>query len=393
LGINIVKGRNRNHPCPCGSGHKYKKCCGAFSAIQNPDPTIPYREIPPEVQQAFIQHQVREAERIRKFGHVGPIIAADHQGYKFVAVGNRLHYSKSWKTFHDFLWEYIAAVVTKEWGDAELKKPFAERHPIAQWYHHLCDFQRMAAREEPGGIYSAIATGSVMAYTALAYDLYTLAHHTLLQAKLVRRLQNRDQFQGARYEIYVSAAFVRAGFDVKLEDESDSTTTHCEFTATHQATGLYYSVEAKSRHRPGFLGQPGTPQPLEEIETDVYRLLQKALRKQAAYDRIIFIDVNVPPQVGTIFETDWFRKVATQIMRLEESQSAANPWPPAFVFFTNHPYHYVGNDQTEPGKSSIFTAINMPDFKQPNPAVLGKYPAIAQLLDSVINHTVVPHEF
>src|SRR5882724_9722584 len=178
LGINIVKGRNRNHPCPCGSGHKYKKCCGAFSAIQNPDPTIPYREIPPEVQQAFIQHQVREAERIRKFGHVGPIIAADHQGYKFVAVGNRLHYSKSWKTFHDFLWEYIAAVVTKEWGDAELKKPFAERHPIAQWYHHLCDFQRMAAREEPGGIYSAIATGSVMAYTALAYDLYTLAHHT-----------------------------------------------------------------------------------------------------------------------------------------------------------------------------------------------------------------------
>lgn len=25
----VSKGRNRNQPCPCGSGHKYKKCCGA----------------------------------------------------------------------------------------------------------------------------------------------------------------------------------------------------------------------------------------------------------------------------------------------------------------------------------------------------------------------------
>jgi len=317
----------------------------------------------------------------------------DHQGYKFVAVGHQLHYSKSWKTFHDFLWNYIAGVVTKEWGDAELKKPFEERHPIVQWYHYLCDFQRMPAREEGGGIRSSIATGPVMAYTALAYDLYTLAHHALLQAKLVKRLKVKDQFQGARYETYVSSAFVRAGFDVDLEDEGDATTTHCEFTASHKATGLQYSVEAKSRHRPGFLGQPGLPQPLEEIEADVYRLLQQALRKKAAYDRVIFIDVNVPRHVGNLFEAEWLKKVGTQLDRLEESQSPTNPWPPAFVFFTNHPYHYVGNDQSEPGKSAFFTTINMPDFKQRNPEVFKKYPAIAELLDSVINHTAVPHEF
>ena len=71
-----------------------------------------------------------------------------------------------------------------------------------------------------------------MAYTALAYDLYTLDHQALLQTKLVKRLKVKEQFQGARYEIYVSAAFVRAGFEMNLEDENDSTTTHCEFTAT-----------------------------------------------------------------------------------------------------------------------------------------------------------------
>lgn len=25
----LLKGRNRNNPCPCGSGLKVKKCCGA----------------------------------------------------------------------------------------------------------------------------------------------------------------------------------------------------------------------------------------------------------------------------------------------------------------------------------------------------------------------------
>jgi hypothetical protein len=361
--------------------------------VQNVNPTIQNRTISPEAHRAIMLHQIREAERLRKFGHVRPIISLDHQGYKFVAVGSQLHYSKSWQTFHDFLWNYIAGVVTKEWGDAELKKPFEERHPIVQWYHYLCDFQRKPAREEPGGIYSAIATGPVMAYTALAYDLYTLAHHALLQAKLVKRLKVKEQFQGARYEIYVSAAFIRAGFDVKLEDESDSTTTHCEFTATHKTIGLHYSIEAKSRHRTGFLGQPGTPKSLQEIEADVYRLLQQALGKRAVNDRIIFIDVNVPPQGGLLFESEWFKRVASQVKRLEESQSSTNPWPPAFVFFTNHPYHYVDTDQPEPGKSAIFTAINIPDFNQPPQAMRKKYPAIAQLFDSVTLHTEVPHEF
>lgn len=131
-----MKGRNRNQPCSCGSGRKYKKCCGALSSVRSSNPTIQVRTISPEVERAFVQHQLREAERARKFGHVRPIISTDHQGYKFVAVGNQLHYSKSWKTFHDFLWNYIAGVVTKEWGDAELKKPFEERHPIVQWYHY-----------------------------------------------------------------------------------------------------------------------------------------------------------------------------------------------------------------------------------------------------------------
>src|SRR5207248_11418702 len=83
-----------------------------------------------------------QAERVRKFGHVRPPVVADHQGYKFVAVNNSLHYAKNWRTFHDFLTNYIATVLTREWGNAEIAKPFEERHPIMQWYHLLCDFQK-----------------------------------------------------------------------------------------------------------------------------------------------------------------------------------------------------------------------------------------------------------
>lgn len=382
----------RNDKCPCGSGIKYKRCCGVTSPTQGQHMRVlEFGELPQEVQQAAIEHQRKEAERIRRYGHVRPAIATDHLGYKFVAVGNTLHYSKSWKTFHDFLVNYMAVLGT-EWGNAELKKLYAERHPVVQWYHHVCEFQRRTVKER-GKVYSARATGPVMAYMALAYDLYTLQHHALLQQKLINRLKIKDQFQGARYETYVAAAFVRAGFHVALEDESDIETSHCEFIATHQRTNLKYAVEAKSRHRPGLLGQPGERQPLQQIQADVYRLLQKALLKRAQCDRVIFIDVNVPPREGSLFETDWFNKIVVQVNQLENNQAADKPWPPAFIFVTNHPYHYVGGDDPEPGRSTIFTAINMPDFKQPDPEIMRKYPAIEELLDSVLNHTEIPHEF
>ena len=202
----------------------------------------------------------------------------------------------------------------KEWGNAEITKPFEDRHPVLQWYQQLCDFQIKHSEHKDGEIHTEIASGPVMAYLWLAYDLYTLDHHSLLQKKLINRLKVRDQFQGARYETSVAAAFIRAGFEIDLEDEGDRGKTHCEFNAKHKETGLKYSIEAKSRHRPGLLGQTGPPQPLNEIEADILKLLAKALRKEADHERILFIDVNVPPHEGALFEAEWFKKVSLQLM-------------------------------------------------------------------------------
>lgn len=359
---------------------------------------VSFGQLPESVKRAFIQRQTKEAERVRRYGHVRPPIAVDHQGYKLVAVGNKIAWAKGWNTFHDFLFTYIAGVLGKEWGDGEIKKSYEDRHPILQWYHQLCEFQRV--RAEPGReVHEAVASGPVMAYLSLAYDLYVLEHHALLREKLVQRLKNKDQFQGARYEVFVAAACVRAGFDVTLEDESDSETSHCEFNATHKVTGAKCSVEAKSRHREGYLGRPGTPKPFGKMKADVYALLQRALRKRADHDRVIFIDVNVPPDDRAPFDTDWFKQVAEQLDRLEHTQGE-KPYPPAFVFFTNHPYHYVGNDRPEPGRTTLFTTINMPEFRQawadPREArrrLPQQHPGITALYDSVVTHTEVPYSF
>jgi hypothetical protein len=109
-------------PAPAVAGLKYKKCHGRFG----PGSLPPF--VLPDLAVALEQH--RAAERIRQAqqGHGRPIIgfkAGDHQ---MVAVRNTVYFSDQWKTFPDFLSDYIRAKLESAWGNAEIAKPFAERH-------------------------------------------------------------------------------------------------------------------------------------------------------------------------------------------------------------------------------------------------------------------------
>ncbi len=115
------------------------------------------------------------------------------------------------------------------------------------------------------------------------------------------------------------------------------------------------------------------------------------------------VHVNAPPHDGISLKAPWLEEAISRLKRLEESQSATNPYSPAYLFFTNHPYHYVGNDDVEPSQTAIFTAINIPDFKQEtldptevqtrSTEYLVARPTIDQLVDSVFNHARVPTRF
>src|SRR5262249_55224331 len=149
------------------------------------------------------------------------------QGYRLVAVGSELHWNKKWRTFHDFLFTYMGRVFTPEWGNAELKKELAQRHPLMQWYQKLCDFQK-AHTVQRDGIHTGDMTESIKLYLELAYDLYLCAHNAKLLPLLVKRLKHPNTFEGALYETFVIGSFVKAGFDIQMEKEDDSTTAHCE---------------------------------------------------------------------------------------------------------------------------------------------------------------------
>jgi hypothetical protein len=338
----------RNDPCHCGSGKKFKRCHGQLSAEPRPSLTgSPYPgPIPPEVLQAIEQHKADELRRESQQGLGKPIIGAQLAGYQLVAVGNTVHWGK-YKTFFDFLGNYIRQVLGAEWGNQEIAKPLAERHPILRWYDAVCELQRQH-NVESGKVSSVPMTGAAAAFFGLAYSLYLLAHNVKLQQTLIGRLKNPDQFHGAYYETLVASWFILAGFELSLENEADGAHTHCEFTAVHKASGKSYSVEAKSR-------APG------KTHLDVGNQLAKALRKEAAHPRIVMIDVNVPYDPA-MTEDVWLRELMRSIKGREATLTIdGQPAPPAFVIVTNHPFHY-DLQSSETALAALAEGFKIPDF-------------------------------
>ena len=185
-------------------------------------------------------HKAKELTRQRQQGFGKSIISTDFNGTRIVAVGNQIYSSTKWKTFQDFLMFYIKEILGHDWGNAEISKPFNERHPIMQWYEKLCFFQRNFSSEK-GKIVSAPMTGFVEAYLQLSYNLYQLGHNTIknkyndkIQKLLIKRIKNISQFAGAYYECYVFATMIKSGFEVDLIDETNGASKHCDFVVTHK---------------------------------------------------------------------------------------------------------------------------------------------------------------
>ena len=322
-------------------------------------------------------------QRIVQQGKGVPIISLEHGGVRFVWVGNELHYSRSWLTFTDFLGYYIKIKMGKGWGNAELRKEEALQHPVIKWYKEVCK-QQEAARDGGSGVFSAKMTGAIAAYFGLAYNLYLVAHNVELQTKLLKRLRRIKTFHGAYYEIFVAAAFIRAGFDLDFEDESDGRTSHCEFVATHKASGKKYSVEAKARHVIDVLGADKEESAADPRNIKLTRKLVKALKKNANHDRIVFIDVNCPNDIGGEGKISWLENMVS-VLRSEENQIFIGgvPAPPAYVFVTNFPYHYELNE------TECRTFIFMDGFKIQDFEVGKKYRRLLDVVERRNRHAEV----
>lgn len=379
----------RNDPCFCGSGRKYKHCHGkvedTLSALLTRDRIE--KGIIEQGRRHFEKHKVQELQRQKQQGLGRPIISIEYNEYRFVAVGSKLHYGK-WKSFADFLGNYIKHTFGGEWGNAEIAKSLTERHPVMQWYDKICHLQAAHAKE-PGALFATPMTGAVSAYNRLAYNLYLIAHNGKdIQTKLIARLKNKDNFQGAFFETQVAAWLINAGFELEYEDETDGSTKHCEFTATYVPTGEKYSVEAKSR----------ATKPGGSVRTPVGKQLRAALAKRADHRRLVFIDLN--KALHTREDADRAIDRAEQIIGFSETMEIDDmPAPPAYVCITNM------NDQYALDTSALAMMISFRGFKiydfmgvefpslRDAARARERHLPMFQLLKSIEEHREIPQTF
>jgi hypothetical protein len=360
----------RNDPCPCGSGEKYKKCCIDKTQLGGVD-------IKSQIERLRAKQMLIEKQQ----GLGRPIISTEFKGYRMVAVGKRMYHSQKWRTFHDFLFDYIKLIFGKEWGREELGKSLEERHPVLQWYDMAMKYMHDNQGGE-GNINSAPMTGAVSAYINLSYNLYLLEHNVEIKTRLINRLKDKDQFRGALYETYVAAEFIKAGFDLEIENEEDSRITHCEFTAVSKLTGRRYSIEAKAR------------QPNKE-GVGIGNQLYEALKKKAKYERVIFIDMNIPDFLNQVEIMLGEIRRKEQILRIDGQDA-----PQAYLFITNHPFEYdlSGIGQGRMGFSHGFKITDFSfDFKFTNIRDVlkarEKHKDMFALIKSICEHQEIPTTF
>ena len=391
----------RNKPCPCGSGKKYKKCCGDPLKDQQEAMVEPSTE---RISQMFRRHEAQELIRTQQQGLGKPIISTKFHDYRVVAVKDTIYYSKMWNFFSDFLGDYIQNILGQEWYSIELEKPLANRHTIIQWYHPYCEFLQ-SVKPAPDGTCSAAPTGVVTCYLGLAYGLYLLKHNIELQDRMVARLKDPKNFQGAYYEIIIANILIRAGFELELEDETDTSEKHCEFSTTSKKSGRKYWVEAKMRGVAGLMGKTEMDggRPTAKPTSRLTEHLRQALRKPANDVRLIFIDVNAPDtspkheiaSTGQLVPS-WMQASMSQF---EDREKYLKNGETAYVFVTNFPFHWH-LDEEIPTHAALAQGLGFDDFGKPVESTLAeiwknkqKHTDAYNILKAIKSYPSIPSTF
>jgi hypothetical protein len=370
----------RNGPCPCGSGRKFKKCHGSIGSLDSLRKLNGPRM---GLQTMIVRHEAQEFQRREQQGLGKPIISTQFKDHRVVAVGRTIHFSKKWKTFHDFLNDYPKIVLGRDWWMSEVGKPPEERHRILTWatrsYEH-----RKACMEQKGPGFAQPMTGAIAAYVRFAYDLYGLKHAVEVQNLLIDRIKCPDNFPGALYEVRVAAALLRAGFNLEHEDENDRRMTHVEFIATHAASGAIYTVEAKRR---------------EGVRMKINRQMHRALTKHSEHPRIVFIDTNDGRlEVGRQQPNPVALVEAENLLKRYERDPIGKTLPPAYVIATYDPEeHHL--DAIDLPSGMLLWGFHLEDLKpglktlRQQVETRRRHAPIFALLESMQKHRHIPATF
>ena len=132
----------RNQACPCESGKKYKHCHGRYDSAPWEERTSHLAGLGKKPAEGDAAEFIRQKQQ----GKGRPIIAGIVAGHQVVAVGKEVHWSNKWKTFADFLADYMKKKLGADWAGPELAKAPTERHLLMQWAFTYGQYQRKRSR-------------------------------------------------------------------------------------------------------------------------------------------------------------------------------------------------------------------------------------------------------
>mgnify|MGYP001324578225 CR=1 FL=1 len=310
-------------------------------------------------------------------GYVGPRGRSWIQG----DVRYRLVRGERWErpeteTFDEFIVGHLKYVLGPEWGKRQVALPREKQHVVVRWMFDAAEYHRtlLPAGHRDGDLFNVPPSGSAMEMLSLADDVYRLSLIERLPTRVLKRLRAPGSFQGMRYELSLAAAFTRAGFTVDWLDETS--TKHGEFTISFGGKDPVL-VEAKSRHRPGTMHQPGLQTDHAEMRADVIGLYARALKKETkGLPFLICIDVNLPHREE---ERNRMPSWAEHVRPLldERPPTQETPAKEFCLAFTNLNWHYSSHRRAS-GGSWIYT---FPTWTQCAPREPDTYVGILQAFD------------
>jgi hypothetical protein len=363
--------------CPCGSKKKYRNCCGKQK-------TVSFHDLPKETQDLVrktqLKYQLATQYHKNHLGHTPAIVSTIFQGRRIVGLGGALVQSdnpeREWNEPAEFLTSHLKTILGNQWFDDELKNDRKDRHLILNWavdsnYEILDATQPLDSRK---------LNGSALAYLHLAYDLFVLHNAGHVTDKLISRLKSEQGFNDARYELFVLATMIRAGFKIEPFDETLGVCKMTECKATHIDTGAVIQVEAKTRNVKYVLGS-------KEGKTKSVRLydkLREAIEKDIKQPYIVFVDLNFP-EFEVVKDGEKLVKVRHEHEKLIEK------FPdnlPNAIIYTNIPFHYARD-----GKDTANTAFGIIKVLNPKIPLKNEDAIIEAIHESLGKYHYLPREF
>lgn len=347
----------RSHrKCPCGSKKKYRNCCGKKQQ------TVLFEKLPKETQElcgrVYAKRNIAEQYHKQYFGDSPSIVSCVFNNKRIVAIRGSLVVcddpETDWAFPSDFLVSYLKTRLGNSWFNEEIKKPETESHEIIKWYFKgrtNVDKSVKSRWHQPNG--------SALALLHLAYDLFVLDNSNNFPERLVNRLKNNENFNGARYEVFVFATLIRAGFKIEYQDEVSGKNGRVpECRVKHTQFDEYISIEAKTRNVKGILGSKQG----NKSKIRLYDKLKDAIDKNVNEPYLVFVDANLP-ELKVVENRQKIQKIREEFKKLETNFPNLLP---NLICITNIPFHYGEIDSSPSEPAFGFMIIHKPKVELKN---------------------------